>query len=66
MSYYRLFCILGGVVYILLFYLLERITYIPFISYKPFWYVLAIIWVIICIVVAVIKTQKKDDEFFKS
>jgi len=64
MSPYRIFCVLGGVVYLLIFFLIEKKTSIKFISYKPYFYILMIIWVIVCIITGIIKNKKGEDDFF--
>jgi len=50
MSPYRSFCIIGAVLYTLFFFLLEKITKIPFISNRFCVYILVIVWIFICIV----------------
>jgi lipopolysaccharide export LptBFGC system permease protein LptF len=65
MSPYRVFCVLGFVVYLLFFLLLEKITGITFISDMFSFSIMVIIWIIICIVIGVKKSKEKDDEYFK-
>jgi len=58
MSLYRLFWVIGAVLYTLFFFLLEEITKIPFINNKLYFYILVIVWIVICIV---IKLRESED-----
>jgi uncharacterized membrane protein len=65
MSPFRTFCILGGVIYLLLVFFLEKKTGLQFISNESFLIVVVIVWVVICIIIGIIKFRNEDDEHFK-
>jgi uncharacterized membrane protein len=65
MSPFRTFCILGSIVYLLLIFLVEKKTGIPFISNGIYLSLVSIIWIVICIIIGIIRFKNEDDEHFK-
>ncbi|GHT77423.1 hypothetical protein FACS1894130_01650 [Spirochaetia bacterium] len=58
----RSFSILGYVIYVLIFFFLEKKTGIPFISNRTILVILTIIWVVFIAILAVVEYKRNKEE----